>query len=324
MPEPGSFRFIIGEQEAGTRLDRCIVHHISDCSRSFAARLIQEGCVRVNRLKKKPSYQVHDNDIIAVEIPVPEKISAAPEPIPLDILYEDRDLIVISKPAGMVVHPAPGHYSGTLVHGLLHHCQNLEGIGGEIRPGIVHRLDKDTSGVMVVAKSEKAHHSLTNQFKNRQVKKCYLALVHGVMGSDAGAIDQPIGRHPVQRKKMSTASRHSREAYTDWQVVRCFEMCAVSLLSVQIKTGRTHQIRVHLSAIGHPLLGDPVYGSRKLDANLRIRYGTSVDLNRQMLHANRLQFSHPITGKLLTVKSALPKDMDELVQFLDALKEKDR
>jgi 23S rRNA pseudouridine1911/1915/1917 synthase len=318
MPEPGSFILVIKELEAGTRLDTHIASHINDCSRSYVAKLINDGYVEVNRQKKKPGYRVQFDDKIIVSIPPPEAIDITPELIALDILYEDQDLILINKPAGMVVHPAPGHASGTLVNALLHHCTTLKGIGGEIRPGIVHRLDKDTSGVMVAAKSEKAHHSLTLQFKCRQVHKRYLALVHGSMPRESGSIQLPIGRHPIHRKKMSTSSRHARDALTEWKVIKRFRFSPVCLLSVQLKTGRTHQIRVHCAAIGHPLLGDQVYGNRKKDVRILKEAKIERPLKRQQLHASRLHFTHPVTGKLLTIEAPLAPDMAEMIQSLEA------
>ena len=235
-----------------------------------------------------------------------------PEPIPIDILYQDNDIIVLNKQPGMVVHPAPGHYSGTLVNALLYHCPELEGIGGEIRPGIVHRLDKDTSGVMVVAKNSVAHHDLALQFKLRHIKKKYLALVYGRMQSESGTVSLPIGRHPVDRKKMSIHSRKSRMAETTWRVRKRFSRA--TLVELGLKTGRTHQIRVHCAAIKHPVVGDSVYGGRKVEKNTTNDLLRSVP--RQMLHAWQLEFTHPTKQKTLCFEAPIPPDMTDILDNL--------
>jgi 23S rRNA pseudouridine1911/1915/1917 synthase len=319
MPASGAFIFIIKEPDVGVRLDTFIADHVPDCSRSFAAKLIQDGHVSVCAGPKKPSYRVQPKDQIRITVPPPVAIDIDPEPIALDILFEDEDIILINKPAGMVVHPAHGHASGTLVNALLHHCSGLKGIGGEIRPGIVHRLDKDTTGVMVAAKNESAHHALSALFKDRLIRKKYFALVHGDMPSESGQIDLPIGRHPTYRKKMSTTSRYPREALTRWRVQRYYPLCKVSFLSLQLKTGRTHQIRVHCKAIGYPLIGDPLYGSRKMDAQILKTLQIGQPMKRQLLHACQLQFTHPRSGEPLTVEAPLPQDMEDIIQFLEAI-----
>jgi 23S rRNA pseudouridine1911/1915/1917 synthase len=255
---------------------------------------------------KKSGYRVRAGEQIKGFIPPPEPVRFHPEPIPLDILYEDMHLIVVNKPPGLVVHPAPGHHSGTLVNGLLYHCPNLEGIGTKLRPGIVHRLDKDTSGTLVVAKTGFVHHHLSDQFKSRRIEKKYLALVLGEPRADSGTISDPIGRHPIHRKRMSTTSRKGREAETRWRVRKRIE--GATLLELDLKTGRTHQIRVHCAAIHHPIIGDPVYGYRRISKQ--------ISAPRQMLHAWRLGFFHPATGEWMRFESPIPEDMQDLMNAL--------
>jgi 23S rRNA pseudouridine1911/1915/1917 synthase len=296
---------------AGERLDNVIALQVAGCTRSMAANFIREGRIRVRDEIKKPGYRVKAGDIISGRIPPPEPISCEPEAITLSILHEDDEILVISKPAGMVVHPAPGHFSGTLVNAILYHCPNLEGIGGKIRPGIVHRLDKDTSGILVVAKTAAAQTHLGAQFKDRTLQKTYLALVSGKMKTASGVIDLPIGRHPVDRKKMSVLSKRNRDARTLWLVKELFD--AASFLEIEIKTGRTHQIRVHCASMQHPVVGDSVYGYRnsgKLPDVLKT-------VARQMLHAWRMAFTHPATGERIHLEAPIPEDM---LQVLSALR----
>ena len=299
---------LVDDSTAGLRLDLYVLGLTDSLSRSGISRLIRAGHIRVNGAAQKPGYTVRTGDRIAIEIPAPEQPRFSPEPIPLSVLYQDAHLIAINKPPGLVVHPAPGNFSGTLVNALLHHCPDLEGIGGMIRPGIVHRLDKDTSGVIVVAKTQAALLSLTNQFKNRTIHKEYLALVHGNPAADAGRIELSIGRHPVHRKKMSTLSRSGRTAISAWRVAERFQKAC--LLEVELVTGRTHQIRVHCAAIDHPVIGDPVYGNRKLDREL------AENIRRQMLHAHSLEIVHPDTGNRLGFEAPIPRDMAELIEKL--------
>ncbi|MDD5713004.1 MAG: RluA family pseudouridine synthase, partial [Smithellaceae bacterium] len=257
-----------------------------------------------------------EGDVVVFSVPAPAASDLVAQDIPLSIIYEDASLLVIDKPAGIVVHPAPGHPEGTIVNAILHHCDDLCGIGGVQRPGIVHRLDKDTSGLLVVAKTDQAHRSLTEQFKSHQVRKTYLTLVVGDPREDDGVIDLPVGRHPVDRKKMSTLSRRGREALSRWRVKERFGR--VSLLEVDIETGRTHQIRVHLSAAGYPVVGDSVYGGTKRAAGIEdvAARNRLKAFKRQALHAARLGFSHPVSGKELSFVSPLPEDMTELCAFL--------
>jgi 23S rRNA pseudouridine1911/1915/1917 synthase len=307
--------FAVPADSAGARLDVFLVSVLAGQSRSHIQRLIKDGHVRVDGREAKPNLAVKAGQAVAVEIPDPIDPEPRPEALPLPIVYQDRDLIVVDKPAGMVVHPAAGHASGTLVNALLHHVEDLSGIGGERRPGIVHRLDRGTSGLMVVAKHDAAHERLASQFHDREVEKEYIALVWGEV--QAGRrIDAPIGRDPVNRKKMSARARRSREAVT--RIVRARKFGAMlTLVHVAIHTGRTHQIRVHLSAIGHPVVGDAVYGGvrRRVPGDVR----AVSHLDRPFLHAARLAFNHPSDGRRMEFTSELPADLqrvlDELEQF---------
>ena len=322
MPVYGTFTILANESDQGRRLDAVVAAHLPDCSRSLAVNLIANLEILVDNQAKKPGYRVKSGEQIEVRIPEPEPVEYKPEPIPLNIIYQDSDIVVLNKQAGIVVHPAPGHGSGTLVNALLYHCPDLEGIGGEIRPGIVHRLDKDTSGTMVVAKNAQTLDALAKQFKARSVRKKYLALVYGELKKDAGTIDLPIGRHPVHRKQMSTTTRKGRPAVTSWRVYKRFQ--DITLLELTLKTGRTHQIRVHCSTMGHPIVGDPVYRPRNLFRNLnkkteRLPAGI-IDLlktiPRQMLHARQLGFVHPRTNEYLSFESPVPDDMAALMAQL--------
>jgi 23S rRNA pseudouridine1911/1915/1917 synthase len=288
--------------EGGERLDRYISRTRPELSRSYVQRLIAKGCVKANGLVVKAGYKLRMGDEVDIVLPPPASIGLEAEPIPLVVVYEDADLLVVDKPAGMAVHPAPGHPRGTLVNALLSHIPNLEGINGSMRPGIVHRLDKDTSGVMVVAKNGRAHEGLAAQFKGRTLKKKYLALIHGRLSPEEGAIEAPVGRDPGHRQRMAVVEG-GREARTSYRVLRSFEK--YSLLEVLPASGRTHQIRVHLSAIGHPVVGDRLYGGK-----------TSL-LERQFLHASYLAFEHPISGKHLEFRSSLPADLEAVLERID-------
>lgn len=318
----GDFTIIIEESDAGRRLDAVVASHLPDCSRSLAATLIAGRKILVNQQPKKPGYHIKSGDKIQGRIPDPEPVEYEPEPIPLHILYQDRHIIVINKQPGLVVHPAPGHCSGTLVNALLFHCPDLRAIGGEIRPGIVHRLDKDTSGTMIAAKSAQAQEELARQFKAREVQKKYLALVYGDVQSETGEIKLPIGRHPVDRKRMSTTTRKGRAAETAWKVRERYQ--SATLLELTLKTGRTHQIRVHCTAMGHPIVGDQVYHSRKWLKDIdRLYSGVSPSMTaqlkavpRQMLHAWSLGIIHPHSGKAMTFESPMPIDMETVIEKL--------
>ncbi len=309
----------VDEEGAGQRLDAFLAATLPGLTRSAVQRLIESGMVLLGGAVPKPSLKLRPGDRLEVAIPPPEPASALPEDIPLEILYEDGDLVVVNKPAGMVVHPGAGNSEGTLVNALLGHCTDLSGIGGELRPGIVHRIDKDTSGILVVAKSDAAHQGLAKQFSEHTVKRIYLALVFGSLKSDSGRIEGVIGRHPVDRKKMSGTARHGKHAVTHWRVVgRYPEAC---LIRLRLETGRTHQIRVHLSEAGHPLLGDPVYGGSGRLKNLKDAGLRSLvkGLGRQALHAKTLGFIHPVTGQYLEFDSELPPDMQSVLDYLERI-----
>ncbi len=296
----------VSEEQAGQRLDVFLAENVPELTRSQAKKLILEGYVRLGEKKVRPKYPVKPGETVLVSLPPPEEPSLRPEEeVPFEILYEDEDLAVVNKPPGVVVHPAAGHSSGTLVHGLLARLKDLSGVGGELRPGIVHRLDKDTSGLLLVAKSDQAHQALTRQFKYREVSKVYLALVHGVLRVPSGKIDYPIGRHPVHRKKMSIHAKRAREALTLWKVRERFRKA--TLLEVRLLTGRTHQIRVHLSAIGHPIVGDALYGGARPQG---------PKAARQMLHAWQIRFLHPRTHQELSFEAPLPEDFRLLLERL--------
>ena len=280
------------------RLDRFIADRLPQFSRSRVQQLIRAGAATVNGKTARPGDLVRTGDTIRLVEPPAEKISTGPEAIPLDILYEDDDLLVLNKSAGLVVHPGAGHREHTLVNALLHHCQRLSGIGGKERPGIVHRLDKDTSGCLVVARNDQAHHQLADQFAKRAVEKLYLALVAGKVPKSAGSIEEKIGRHPVQRQRMAVIPHRGRTAKTDYRVMA--GTGTASLVECRLHSGRTHQIRVHLHHIGHPVLGDKVYGRRNTGAQMR-----------QMLHAWKLGFRHPRIGDWREFEAPLPDDFHE-------------
>jgi len=309
MHDRSAFTILVQGSDSGQRLDLLVSSRISDCSRSAAANLIRSGKIRVQGITQKPSYRVRSGDEIYGYFLPPEPLSFKPEPIEIDILFEDKDIIVLNKQPGIVVHPAPGHYTGTLVNGLLYHCPDLEGIGGKLRPGIVHRLDKYTSGVLVVAKNTRAHHHLS-----RKIKKEYIALVYGKTGTDKGTILLPIGRHPVDRKKMSTHSRKSRSAETLWRVKERFK--STTLIEINLKTGRTHQIRVHCAAINHPIVGDAVYGGQKAWKRAGSENDLLTSVPRQMLHAWRLGFVHPETRSMVSFEAPISQDLEQLLEAL--------
>jgi len=321
LPEGERREFLIADDERGTRLDVFLSRHYDPVTRSRIKRMIDEGHVWVNGEHAKPAARLRGGDrIVAVRVE-PRDAALTPEDIPLAIVYEDSAMLIVDKPAGMVVHPAAGNYSGTLVNALLFHCEDLSGIGGVKRPGIIHRLDKQTSGLMVVAKTDEAHNGLARQFKAHRVQKIYRTLVHGDIRGETGIVALPIGRDPKNRKKMSPRSRSGKPALTTWRVVRRFG--DVTLLDVRIKTGRTHQIRVHLSAEGYPLVGDNVYGnSGKRITALRDRELRAVlqGMKRQALHALRLGFCHPLNNDYMEFESPLPADMDDLCRGLERLR----
>jgi 23S rRNA pseudouridine1911/1915/1917 synthase len=302
-------RLHVSADEAGARLDVWIAGELGDLSRARVQALIKSGAILfADGTPVKPHAKTTPGMELVVNMPPPQPVATEAEDIPLNVLHEDADLIVINKPAGLVVHPAPGHASGTLVNALLFHCRDLEGVGGERRPGIVHRLDRDTSGVMVVAKRQSAMDALARQFSDRHVEKAYMAIVHGVPHPGVGRIETQIGRSSRDRKKMSATPRSGRDAATSFRVTEAFtNFCCVR---VGIETGRTHQIRVHMAHIGHPVVGDVVYGGRYS------RRPLPTPVSRQMLHAAILTFDHPGTGERVTYEAPLPADMLALLAAL--------
>lgn len=283
------------ENDEEDRLDHYIAMKLDKLSRSYVKKLIKDELVLVNNKKSKSSYNVQKGDNIEIHIPKPKKIEAIAEDIPIDIIYEDDDLVVVNKPQDMVVHPAQGNHTGTLVNSLLFNIDNLSSINGCIRPGIIHRLDKDTSGLLVVAKNDVAHRKLSQSLKDRNVKRVYKALVHGVIKTDDGTVDAPIGRHPVHRKKMAVTHKNSKEAITHYNVIERFQ--DYTFLELSLESGRTHQIRVHMAHINHPVVGDPVYSRGK----------NKFSLKKQMLHAYKVGFTHPSTGRYMEFTKDVPE-----------------
>jgi 23S rRNA pseudouridine1911/1915/1917 synthase len=305
----------------GTRIDRLLAERFPQISRSRFQRLLHDGMVTARGKRVRSAYRVLDGDEIHVRVPPPEPSTLEPEAIPIDVVYEDGELLVVDKPAGLVVHPAAGNVRGTLVHALLHHARGeLAPAGGLGRPGIVHRLDKDTSGLLVVAKTEHAHAALTAQLQAREVRRSYDTVAWGTFAAEDGRVDAPIGRSPHDRKRMAVVDRGGKRATTHYRVSE--RLAAVTRLEVTLETGRTHQIRVHLASIGHPVFGDPVYGGRatrltQLAAPLRVQAKRALDgLPRQALHAARLSFRHPSTGEPLQFESQLPADIAATLALL--------
>ena len=311
------FSFSTTDKHRGVRLDVYLASQISDLTRSRVQELIRKEFVKVNGRPPKSGYRLKKGDEVSLLIPPPIAHKLEAEQVDFSPVYEDASLIVLNKPPGLVIHPAPGHQSGTLVHGLLQHCADLSGIGGVLRPGIVHRLDKDTSGLVVVAKSDRSHAFLAKQFKARSVEKRYLAIVHGIMDGTKGEIDLPIARHPKRRKEMSVLPSQGRRALTFWVKMEEFGG-GFTLLSVIPKTGRTHQIRVHLSYLGHPIVGDPVYGFKRNWWKKRTPLANRILplLKRQQLHAEILGFIHPESEKYCEFRAPVPEDMGRILAVL--------
>lgn len=300
--------YIVSQEEKGKRLDTYIPSVDTDITRTSAQRLIEDGNILVNGKNAKVSYKIQENDKISVEIPEPKQIELKAQDIPIEIVYEDSDIIVVNKPKGMVVHPANGNPDGTLVNAIMAICKDsLSGIGGEIRPGIVHRIDKDTSGLLIVAKNDNSHVKMSEQIKNHEVKKTYIALVRGVFKENEATIDMPIGRSISDRKKMAV-NKNGKDAITHIKVLKRFDK--YTLLQVNIETGRTHQIRVHLSHIGYPIVGDYTYSNGK----------NEFDVVGQCLHAQKLEFKHPITQKDMCLEAELPQYFKDI---LDKLKDRE-
>lgn len=298
-------KYKIGEENVNYRIDKLIPILNKDITRAMAQKLLEDGKILVDGKNVKSSYKVKLDDEVSIEIPEAKETEIIEEDIPLDVLYEDEYIIAVNKPKGMVVHPANGNYTGTLVNALLYRCKkSLSGIGGEIRPGIVHRLDKDTSGVIIVAKCDKAHLNLSEQIKNHEVKKTYIALVRGIVQNDEATIDMPIARSKKDRKKMDI-DKNGKNAITHFKVLKRYQ--GYTLLKVNIETGRTHQIRVHLSTIGYPIVGDGVYSNGKNEFNV----------DGQMLHAESIEFAHPITGKKMKIEAPLPEYFNNVLKLLE-------
>lgn len=300
--------FAVTAEEAGIRIDRYLSEKCSDISRSYLQKLLKEESVLVNQKAAKSNYKVNTGDQIELSVPEAIEPEITAEEMNLDIVYEDRDIILINKPKGMVVHPAAGHYSGTLVNGLMAHCRDdLSGINGVMRPGIVHRIDMDTTGVLIVCKNDMAHNSIAEQLKEHSITRKYYAIVHGILKEDDGTVNAPIGRHPVDRKKMSVNDKNGRDAVTHYHVLERFRK--FTYVECQLETGRTHQIRVHMASIGHPLLGDSVYGPAK----------SPFRLNGQTLHAGVLGIIHPRSKEYMEFQAPLPEYFEELLKKLRAI-----
>ena len=290
-------------EKGGERNDKYLSEQLEDMTRSHIQKLIKENMVRVNGMAVKSNFKLSASDQIEVEIPELKEPDILPENIPLDILYEDQDILVVNKPKGMVVHPAPGHYTGTLVNAIMYHCKdNLSGINGVMRPGIVHRIDMDTTGSLLICKNDRAHQALAEQLKEHSITRKYHAIVHGRLKEDEGTIDKPIGRHPIDRKKMSVHCTNGREAITHYRVLKRFQQ--FTYIECQLETGRTHQIRVHMSSIGHPILGDQIYGPAKCPYKLQ----------GQTLHAKVLGITHPTTGEYMEFDAPLPDYFQGLLE----------
>ena len=321
MTNRTSVSFLVDEDDSGSRLDSYLSAQLPELSRSRVQKAIRAGEVLVDGAPAtKPSRKVGEGERIAIAFSPPKPVEIAPENIPLDIVYEDEHLLVVDKRAGMVVHPAPGHETGTLVNALLAHCGNLSGIGGYLRPGIVHRLDADTSGLLVVAKGDEAHIALARDLMERRVRRVYEAIVWGALPETRGVIDLPIGRSPSDRKKMAVVERGGKEARTAYSVIDT--LGPFQYIRLKLETGRTHQIRVHLSRVGHPVLGDPVYGGRRTnwgglpgDAARTAKKALAM-IDRQALHAKELSFTHPAMGAVVAFSAPLPADMAAVLEFL--------
>lgn len=300
--------FIVAPEEAGVRLDALLAQKLSDYSRSFLQKNIKNGCVQINHSASKASYKVNTGDTVTFDVPALTEPEIEPEDIPLDILYEDEDVIVINKPKQMVVHPAPGHYHGTIVNGLMYHCRDsLSGINGVMRPGIVHRIDQDTTGVIVACKNDQAHQCIAQQLKEHSITRKYHAIVLGHLAED-GTVVGKIGRHPVDRKKMAINEKNGKEAVTHYHILDHLNN-KYTYVECQLETGRTHQIRVHMASIGHPILGDQVYGPQKCPFHL----------TGQTLHAKTLGFIHPRTGEYMEFEAPLPEYFEKLLHRLGSL-----
>lgn len=305
MNENGLQRLTVSPEDAGVRIDKYLAEQLPDITRSYLQKLLKDGSVQMNGKQIKASTKTAAGAVIALTIPEPEEPEILPENIPLDILYEDSDVILINKPKNMVVHPAAGHYTGTLVNALMYHCRgDLSGINGVLRPGIVHRIDKDTTGVLIVCKNDRAHNALAEQLKEHSITRKYRAIVCGNLKEDEGTVDAPLGRHPQDRKKMAIVRSGGKRAVTHYRVLERFGND--TYIECQLETGRTHQIRVHMASLGHPLLGDEIYGRAK----------SPFKLEGQTLHAMVLGFIHPTTGEYMEFEAPLPEYFEKLLEKL--------
>lgn len=297
--------FEITPEMEGERIDKCISNYVETLSRSYIQKIIKEGKAYINDEPVKSNYKVRVDDKVQFTIPDCEEPDILPQDIPLDIIYEDKDVLIVNKPKNMVVHPAPGHYEGTLVNAIMYHCHNdLSGINGVLRPGIVHRIDKDTTGSLIICKNDEAHRKIAEQLKEHSITRKYRAIVYGRISNDEGVVDAPIGRHPTDRKKMAINERNGKPAITHYKVLERFEK--YTYIECQLETGRTHQIRVHMTSIGHPLLGDEVYGNAKCP----------FKLEGQTLHAMTIGFIHPSTNQYVEYEAPLPDYFERLLQIL--------
>lgn len=297
--------FEITPEMEGERIDKCISNYVETLSRSYIQKIIKEGKAYINDAPVKSNYKVRVDDKVQFTIPDCEEPDIPPQDIPLDIIFEDKDVLIVNKPKNMVVHPAPGHYEGTLVNAIMYHCHNdLSGINGVLRPGIVHRIDKDTTGSLIICKNDEAHRKIAEQLKEHSITRKYRAIVYGRISNDEGVVDAPIGRHPTDRKKMAINERNGKPAITHYKVLERFEK--YTYIECQLETGRTHQIRVHMTSIGHPLLGDEVYGNAKCP----------FKLEGQTLHAMTIGFIHPSTNQYVEYEAPLPEYFERLLQIL--------
>lgn len=300
-------RFLVEEEDQDIRIDKYLSGLLEGLSRSYIQKLLKAGAVSVNGFPVKDSYKVRCDDWIVFQVPEAAEPEILAEPMDLDILYEDEDILIVNKPKDMVVHPAAGHYTGTLVNGLMAHCHgSLSGINGILRPGIVHRIDKDTTGILIACKNDTAHRSIAEQLKEHSITRKYFAIVHGNLKDSQGTVDAPIGRHPLDRKKMSINYKNGKAAVTHYQVLK--QLKGYTYIQCQLETGRTHQIRVHMASLGHPLLGDPVYGPAKCPLS---------NLNGQTLHAGILGICHPRTGEYMEFSAPLPEYFGQLLDKLE-------
>lgn len=292
------------DENYNERLDSLLTKKLENVSRNYISKLIKDGSITVNGKKSKPRYLVKEGDLISIKLPRPSELEISAENIPLNIVYEDGDILIVNKPQGIVTHPAPGNTKGTLVNGLIYYDESISKVGDISRPGIVHRLDKNTSGLLIIARNQESYRALVEDFKNRRIKRMYMALVYGKFSLKDGTINAPIGRHPVDRKRMAVVYENSKEAITDYKVVEEFK--DYSLLEIHLQTGRTHQIRVHMAYLKHPIVGDGIYSGRK----------NEFKIHNQLLHAKSLGFYHPRTKEYMEIESDLPEEFSNIVELL--------